>query len=324
MGFVRLILFFVHLAVVILLTGTLLNEYVPPKVFPYLNLLSLAFPVLIVIHGFLTLFWILSLKKRAIFFVLISFLFFNPVKRWINYSPSPGKEGNLKVMTFNTKNNRNGTSENREIQRLLNQEEADIIFLQEHSSSAKNDTYIQYPIVALKTKHKIINHKDLIQNGSNGHSFYADIDINGKIVRAVNVYLEPFYLEKSMVKPTSDVDINTRKAKRLIWRLVPSFRKHQDQVRLIRKAIDDSPYPVILAGDFNSVPNSWEYYNLGKGLADAFETVGRGSGTSFHDYKFPIRIDYIFSSKEIKPVSYRVKRSVNISDHYPVIATFDF
>ena len=50
--------------------------------------------------------------------------------------------------------------------------------------------------------------------------------------------------------------------------------------------------------------------------------VGNGSGTSFHDYQFPIRIDYIFCSKSIKPVNYQVDRSVKISDHYPVIAEF--
>ncbi|MGS0748127.1 hypothetical protein [Halpernia sp. GG3] len=50
--------------------------------------------------------------------------------------------------------------------------------------------------------------------------------------------------------------------------------------------------------------------------------AGSGSATSFHDYKFPIRIDYIFTSKEIEPISYKVDRSARLSDHFPVIATF--
>lgn len=108
----------------------------------------------------------------------------------------------------------------------------------------------------------------------------------------------------------------------LFSHLIPTFKRHEDQVRKIRKAVDQSPYPVILAGDFNSVPNSWEYYNLGENLDDAFVKAGNGSSTSFHDYKFPLRIDYIFTSKSITPLSYKVDYSVKLSDHYPVIAEF--
>ena len=31
---------------------------------------------------------------------------------------------------------------------------------------------------------------------------------------------------------------------------------------------------------------------------------------------------YIFTSKEIKPISYKVDRNVKLSDHFPVIAEF--
>ena len=96
----------------------------------------------------------------------------------------------------------------------------------------------------------------------------------------------------------------------------------QDQIDSIKKEIENSPYPVFVVGDFNSVPNSYEYYKVSDNLKDAFVEVGRGSGTSFHDFKFPLRIDYIFTSESIQPVSYKVDRDVQISDHFPVIATF--
>lgn len=50
--------------------------------------------------------------------------------------------------------------------------------------------------------------------------------------------------------------------------------------------------------------------------------AGSGSATSFHDYKFPIRIDYLFSSPAIKPTGYTVDRELKISDHFPVISSF--
>ena len=128
--------------------------------------------------------------------------------------------------------------------------------------------------------------------------------------------------EKTKLTETPEINTYKPKVKYIVGKLIPTFKIHQNEIAEIRKAIDDSPYPVILAGDFNAVPNSYEYYHLGKNLKDTFMEVGNGSGTSFHDYQFPIRIDYIFCSKSIKPVNYQVDRSVKISDHYPVIAEF--
>jgi endonuclease/exonuclease/phosphatase family metal-dependent hydrolase len=61
----------------------------------------------------------------------------------------------------------------------------------------------------------------------------------------------------------------------ILSHMIPTFQAHEDQIKKIRKAVDFSPYPVILAGDFNSVPNSYEYYNLGKDLQDAFLAAGK-------------------------------------------------
>ena len=104
--------------------------------------------------------------------------------------------------------------------------------------------------------------------------------------------------------------------------MVPTFKNHQAEVQDLQNAVSASPYPVILAGDFNAVPNSYEYYHLLKNLKDVFVEVGRGSATSFHDYKFPIRIDHVFCSQSIQTVAYRVDRSAKLSDHFPVITEF--
>ena len=176
--------------------------------------------------------------------------------------------------------------------------------------------------MTIYTKHPIIEHGLILENRMAGNADYADIDINGKRIRFINVYLEPYKLYEDLQETPENIDNTEKKAKTIVGKMLPIFKKHQEQVEKIAAFIKKSPYPVILAGDFNAVPNSYEYYELGKGLTDAFVAVGRGSSTSFHDYKFPIRIDYIFTSKEIKPVSYRVDRSVKISDHFPVIAEF--
>ena len=304
--------------------GTLLNAYVPPKIFPWFNLLSLGFPVLITLYLILTIFWILSWKKRAFVFMLAGLAFINPVKRWVNYSDQKGN-ADIKVVSFNTRAGRIG---NEAVGPYLKSQDADVFLLQE-------DAGIKYHFdgyqkanpgggLTILTKHKIIKQQIIDPQDEDVRipGVLADIEIKGRTYRFIDVYLNPFRFQKDMVKLNGDTDTDEQKIKDVIKRLIPTFKKHQDQVALIREAIENSPYPVILAGDFNSVPNSYEYYHLSDGLEDTFLTAGKGSATSFHDYKFPIRIDYVFSSKSLKTISYKVDRSVSISDHYPVIVKF--
>ncbi len=316
------LLLFIHIVVAVLLLCTLGNAWIPPNFLGALNLLSLGFPYLIIVYVILTFVWVIKRKKIAIAFALGALLFYNPVRRWVNFSP---KTENLKsirdikVLTFNVKYGDFGWDK---VKKYITDQNADIILVQEKDTNrAIRKDMIKYPSVILKTKHKILRQESLIEDKARGNSFYADIDINGKIIRVVNVYLEPFRLHKSMLQFDGFAKEGGKIAT-LLSHMTPTFKAHEDQIKKIRKVIDFSPYPVILAGDFNSVPNSYEYYNLGKDLQDAFLTVGNGASTSFHDYKVPLRIDYIFTSKSIIPLSYKVDQSVKLSDHYPVIAEF--
>lgn len=320
----RLILLIIHLGVLFLLLGTLLNAYVPPKIFPWFNLLSLGFPILIILYIILTIFWIFSWKKRAFVFMFAGLAFINPVKRWVNYSDKKGNS-DIKIVSFNTRAGGRGSAETGPYLKSL---DADVLLLQEDAGIIyRFDGYQKANPgggLAILTKHRIIKQQLIDPQDENMRipGLQVDIEIKGKVYRFIDVYLNPFRFEKEMVRLNGNTDTDEQKIKDVIKRLIPTFKKHQDQVALIREAIDNSPYPVILAGDFNSVPNSYEYYHLSDGLEDAFLTAGKGSATSFHDYKFPIRIDYIFSSKSLKAISYEVDRSVSISDHYPVTVKF--
>lgn len=323
----RLLLLILHLGLLLLLTGVLLNAYIPPKIFPWFNLLSLGFPLLVIAYILITFFWIFSWKKRAFVFMFMGLFFLNPVKRWVNYSSESKETANLKIVSFNVKGGKFGP---KNIEKFINEQNADIVLIQEDAGFEYKlnnlEKKYQNPIVSTYSKYKQVFHKELFagmyNEEFNAYAELTDIEIKGKTYRIINTYLQPFKFEKSMVKLNGNSEEDEQKVKSIVKRLIPTFKKHQEQISTIRQSIEDSPYPVILAGDLNSVPNSYEYYHLGAGLKDAFYEAGRGSGTSFHDYKYPLRIDYIFASESIKPVSYTVDRSVNLSDHFPVIATF--
>lgn len=278
-----------------------------------------------IVNLLMCIFWIFSFKKRSLFFLLLNLLFLAPSGRWLNYTEVKNKSKDFKIVSFNNKVNEYGKENVEDYIESLN---ADFVFLQEAgydklgNPELKNMAYTHHgPIVSFYSKYRI-KEKGNISLEGNADALYADVEIKGSTIRFVNVYLEPFQLHKSMVKPSSDVQENEKKAKNLVKKLVPIFKTHQEQVEIIKDFIQKSPYPLVLAGDFNSVPNSYEYYTLSGVLKDAFVESGKGFSTSFHDYKFPIRIDYVFASENIKAISYRVDRSKKLSDHYPVVAEF--
>lgn len=325
MGIFRSIFTVAHVVIVLLLGATMLNAYIPPKVFPLLNLLSLAFPFLMIANLLLCVFWIFSWRKRAFVFLLISTLFLTPVRRWINYSEPKSEKADFKVLTFNNKYNDYGLEE---VKNYIKSFNADVIFLQESGYSGLGNSdfeEMKYSLhnkrISFFSKYQIVE-QDTIPLIDKGKSVYADVIIKGKRIRFINVYLEPFQLHKSMVKPTDDLEENGTKAKSLVRRFMPVFKKHEEQVQILKNFIEKSPYPVILAGDFNSVPNSYEYYTISGVLKDCFLESGKGFGASFHDYKIPIRIDYVFSSENLKSTYYQVDRSQKLSDHYPVLVKF--
>lgn len=322
----RIVFSFIHVVLLLLLAGTLLNNYIAPKTFWGFNFLSLGFPFFLILYIIILLFWVINFRKRAIFFLAFLVLLLTPIRRWVNYSTLKNSKSDFKVLTYNTKGIKP------ELKNVLQSSQADVLMLQENGYDANSKlnlteypySALKYPIISLYSKHPILQEGEILDETSNGHAQYADIDINGKRVRFVNVYLEPFYLTKSMVRPSRDITVNEEKAFTLLHRFIPTFKLHQEQVEKIKKFIDESPYPVIVGGDFNAVPNSYEYYTLGKNMQDGFLEAGKGLGTSFHDYKIPIRIDYLFSSPTIQCTSYQIKREVNLSDHYPVIGNFSW
>ncbi|MDL1913738.1 MAG: hypothetical protein FDW93_04340 [Bergeyella sp.] len=319
MKLIRFVVLLVHFVVVIALFTTMLNEYIAPSQIDCLNFLSLGFPYLFILHVLFIILWVLMWKKRAFFFIFLTVFIFKPISRWFAWNNQG--EGKIKVITLNGHNGNEGIQK---IKKFLRSKSPDIVLMQEFDDANKlYGNKVQNKHLAIITPHEIIRKRNIIDEKALGGSFFADVNINGRIIRIVNIYLEPFHLEKNMIKPESDLEVNQKKIDNLLHKMPPVFRDHEIQLRFIKKYITHSPYPVIVGGDLNAVPNSWEYYFLENMVHDAFVQAGRGSGTTFHDFKIPMRIDYLFNSKSIIAKKYRVYREKKLSDHFPVIAEFD-
>ncbi len=104
-------------------------------------------------------------------------------------------------------------------------------------------------------------------------------------------------------------------------KLRQAYRFRGEQARLVRAEIKTAPFPLIMCGDFNDVPNSYTYFQIKGDLQDAFLKRGFGIGRTFASLSPTLRIDYMFATDNLKVLQCK-KVELPYSDHYPVIADF--
>ena len=103
--------------------------------------------------------------------------------------------------------------------------------------------------------------------------------------------------------------------------LINGFASRSLQADRVKQHITTSPYPVIVAGDFNDTPVSYTYRKMRRGLRDAFVEAGYGAGFTYRGKYPPNRIDYILYNEEIECNDFDIVKA-RYSDHYPIIAYF--
>jgi endonuclease/exonuclease/phosphatase family metal-dependent hydrolase len=108
-----------------------------------------------------------------------------------------------------------------------------------------------------------------------------------------------------------------------LWKFNYAFARRASEVDKAASIIAQSPYPIVLCGDFNDLPGSYTYTKLRGNLSDAFLEKGRGFGRTYNEIIPTLRIDHMFyDPKVLKPVGYS-SEFTSLSDHNPVIVNFE-
>lgn len=308
-----------------------LAPHIAPSTFPYFGFIPIIYPVLVLANIILILFLFWRRIPYAFLFLILCIGLYKPLSRTYQYF---GKEttakSDLKIITLNG----HGFREDGYLE-FFKKEKPDVVLLQEvywkkkrfrvlKDSVFGNYYHEKNSIIQVLSKYPIVEFQRIFsgENGTSACAAYADIDTGKDTIRLINVYLEPMFIDKKLVAESLDTEKTEENSKKIKNKLVKGFLQHERQIAKMIPYIINSKHPVILAGDMNSVPNSYEYQQILYRLNDAYPEVGKSSGTSFHEFKYPLRIDYIFHSDEITPVKYEVLRNAKISDHYPVAGYF--
>jgi len=342
---------FAAILMLITLLGTVLN----PNIFIFPAYLALVFPVIIALNISFVIFWLLARKwffLLSLSILLISSSLINSTFPVHFGKFEPAESSNpIQILTYNTKmcgelKKHTLKNPNKVIQYILDSN-ADIVCLQEFTVSENKDyltqadvdcifskypyRYIQYKQkikengVATFSKYPIISKQTIKYPSNYNLSIYTDININGKIIRLINNHFESNRLTEKdkgmprLLKQNFDAKNIKGVTSHFSRKLGSAYKLRASQADIVAKVISDSPYKVIVCGDFNDVPSSYTYTQVKGKLKDAFAETGTGLGWTFNDRYYHFRIDYVlYDPNAFTPIEYRTDK-VNYSDHYPVM-----
>ncbi|MBU2020059.1 MAG: endonuclease/exonuclease/phosphatase family protein [Bacteroidetes bacterium] len=153
---------------------------------------------------------------------------------------------------------------------------------------------------------------------NDNYCIFSDIVKGSDTFRIYNVHLQSIKLSKSdIINIDANGDlVQERKAavENVVKKLKRAYHLRASQARKVSEHSLESPYPVIICGDFNDTPLSYTYNQFNKLYFDAFRESGSGIGATYAG-KIPAgRIDYIFYSKDLIASRFKLQKEV-LSDH---------
>ena len=158
---------------------------------------------------------------------------------------------------------------------------------------------------------------------------FTDVNKDGDTLRLFNLHLESIQLSEEdylfvteLKARQEDSEIFSERSKKILRKLQGAFIRRASQARAVAEKIAESPYPVIVCGDFNDTPSSFAYHQISANLTDGFRKAGQGIGQTYAGNLLPyFRIDYLlYQDTYFSALRFdRFKRAW--SDHYPVKAT---
>jgi endonuclease/exonuclease/phosphatase family metal-dependent hydrolase len=211
---------------------------------------------------------------------------------------------------------------------FIGSQEPDVINMQEYRSterfsldkyqfqhSSLSDGKTSYGLATF-SKLPIVNKGIIKSDNLSTIAIFIDVKKYSDTLRFYNIHLQSFKLE-------SELEIlDQNNSDKILNIFDNTFKIQENQSNIISKHIENSPYKVVVSGDFNNTAYSY-VYNLLKGdLVDSFDSAGSGFGSTYNFKYFPMRIDFILMDKTFRVNDFKTF-SQNLSDHYPIVSTFN-
>lgn len=335
-GFIFVLSFFFSISAIFALLG------LHSRVF-FFHLFGLITPLIVTTNVLLLFFWFL-LTRKINYLSLIS-IFFNIEFILSMYNPSfkNKEDAQIGIFSLNIQSFRYNVTSFvlSEIKNTIKKNDIGIINLQEVGFSSTNNEkkfYSKFPEFKYRylnmpnrgfglltmSKYEILKAKTFSFKDTKNSFMWTDLVIKKDTLRVFNLHLQTTNLNQNHRKINKSNFFNIHYLSSTINAISEvlelNYKTRLSQLDVVCNEIENSPYPIILSGDLNSIPSSYIYEKISKLLDDGFKSGGNGIINSISS-DIPMRIDYIFSSRIYKCVDY-FDMNLLISDHRPTIAKF--
>lgn len=332
-----------------------LSPYINPNDFWLHGILALSTPYLILLLILSALFWLITRpiwSLLPIIALLIGWQQIVVVFAWTGNAIFTKRkaENHFRIVNWNIQSF-NGLSKNKLAKKMVREEVAasilktypDIICLQEFNT-AKTENNIQlfsntHPYYYFSKDYErndgeyqsgciIFSKYPMIDTGrvtfpSEESLIYADLLKGSDTIRIFNTHLQSFKFKKNdyadieKIKDPNESSISA--TLRLMQKMKAAYKKRGEQTTLVSIAMERSPYPSIISGDFNDVPNSYTYFSIRGNKKDAFLERSFGLGRSFISIAPTLRIDYILPDQQFDVKQFDMVDEA-LSDHIMLVA----
>lgn len=331
-----------------------LSPYLNPAYWWMTGFTGLIVPYLVLALIFFIIFWLYVKPVMVLIPLLTLGIGWQQLEVVFAWHPGGGfhkekKDNVLRIVDWNVQSF-NGLSKNKSIKKLIPNELAtsamklrpDVICMQEFNSALLADNIAlfkkQYPYHLFSRDYQrnnsgyvsgciIFSKYPIIDSGKVKYPvaeslIYADILKGLDTIRVFTTHLQSFkfktedYTDIEKIKENDPEKLSA--SRNIIRKMKLAFSRRGIQAKMVREEADKSPYPSIICGDFNDVPNSYAYFRIKGNRQDAFLSRGFGIGRTFNALAPTLRIDYILVDRLFEVKQFDMVDE-NLSDHIMLV-----
>lgn len=333
-------MFFFNIVLAVLTFVAYVLPFLAPKIFPFLSVLTLFLPMMLILNVIYFIYWAIQFKRQILLSALVLLLGITFINKFYKFSETnlTEKVSDFTVLSYNVRLfNKFEWSEKEtvpvEISDFVKENNPDILCIQEFSN-AKEFDYERYKYQyilskgdkiktgqAILSKFKIIATGEIVLPKSNNNVIFADIKKGKDTIRVYSIHLQSIKITPDVNEINDDINgMDQKKSQRILKRMSTAFKEQQLQAEMIMDHKKECKYPIIICGDMNNSAFSYVYRIIRGDLQDSFEEAGSGFGKTYDFKYYPARIDYIFADKSMKVKSFQNFTEIVDSDHFPIMA----
>ncbi len=344
-----------------LLLGVLCLQVPPYKFWPA-GFIAFSLPVPLVLNFLFLLYWALRRSWGVVIPLMVLLLGWNYYARLVAFrfgeTEVPPGAKTLQVLSYNTRMfnawQRHGSKEEAAAGDMIEwiaTHPADVYCLQEFYSKRHSNVYntvsrigIRYDKyrffsvanidrekgdigIAIFSKYPILKEGVInFEKSSANRVIWANLNVQGDTIRVYAAHLQSMSIKSEDIENTYSAIGNEenfkKESRNVARRLRMGFIVRGHQVETLLAHIEESPYPVIVCGDFNDIPFSYTYNELAKRLQNAFVQAGSGIGATYNGIVPFLRIDNQFYSAPLQAYDFETYYEMALSDHFPISAKY--